>query len=156
MQDNSLPPGLGTLGLAIVISNAEPFVASLLGFFQWRDCPPCINQLCYGRKAFLALQCPVSGSDSSSILLLLLSFTLWIHAESPAASRRWVLCPAQEMASWPSAPTSLKRPPSSGWQWCLACGSPRGRDCGLAPLHATAAIADVLVGAVSVTCDGCL
>lgn len=85
-------------GLAIVISNAEPFVASLLGFFLWQDCPPCVNQLYYGRKAFLALQCPVSGSDSSSILLLLLSFALWIHAESPTASRRWVLCPAQEMA----------------------------------------------------------
>ena len=82
IQDNSLPLGSGTLGLTLVIPNAEPFIASLLGFLLWQACPPCINQLCYGRKAFLALQHQVSGSDSSGILLLFLSFTLRIHAVS--------------------------------------------------------------------------
>jgi len=75
-----LPPVSRTLGLTAAVPNAEPFVASLLGFFLQQACLPCVKQLCYIRKAFLGLERQVSGSDSSSILLLLL-----FH---PAAPRR--------------------------------------------------------------------
>lgn len=135
IQDNSLPLGSGALGLAKAIPSAELFFAFLLGLFLWQDCPAHINQVCYVRKAFHALQHQVSGSHSSSTLLLLLLFHtadpcrfshshLTVGAVSGSGGGQLTIC------------TDISEKASLQSVVALACEPLRGRNCGVAPLHA--------------------